>query len=99
MNIYKRRWINALKIAAKINRYLKKGYLVFDNDGEIFNGKFVINENQLETVEKSTYGSYHAGYFHNDKKWDNGIYTTIKDYNKIFENFKVVHPKDMKKLC
>ena len=99
MNNYKRRWINALKIAAKINRYLKKGYLVFDNDGEIFNEKFVLNGNILETVEVTQSGIFHSSYFHNDTRWDNGIYTTIKDYNKMFENFKIVHPKDMKKLC
>ena len=46
MRIHKRRYLNALKKAAKINRYLKKGYHVFYLGERIEQG-FVLEGNQI----------------------------------------------------
>ena len=89
MNIYKARYLNALKKAAKINRYLKKGYHVFHR-GETQKHGFFMRDNQI-LLKYSEYSC--MIYFQNDKDWDHGMHTKISDFNKQFnEDFEVYQP-------
>jgi hypothetical protein len=85
MNIYKRRWINALKIAARVNRLIKSDYVVFDEDGSKMS-KFYLegDELKMDFSEMCT-----LLFFRNNKDWDHGLYTKIADYNKQFENWEI----------
>ena len=89
MNIYHRRYVNALKKAASINRYKKKGYHVF-HDGSPDGLGFVLKDGQLlwRSSENVSYI-----YYQNDKNWDHGYYTPIDQWNKNFnESFEVFRP-------
>jgi hypothetical protein len=86
MNIYKARYTNALKMAAKVNRYLKKGYQVFHR-GEPTKHGFIFQDNQI--LLKHGEGFYTI-YYENSKDWDHGYYTKISEYNNRFtEDFQV----------
>ena len=90
MNAYKRRYINALKKAAKINRYMKKGYIVF-HDGSPRGLGFVLRDNQLLWRMSETCSVI---YYENDRDWDHGYWTPIKVWNKDFnERFEVYKPE------
>lgn len=89
MNIYKARYLNALKKAAKINRYLKKGYHVF-YDGSPQKYGFFMRDGWLLLKHNECSSTI---YFYNDKEWDHGLYTKISDFNKDFnETFQIYQP-------
>lgn len=89
MNIYAARYKNALKKAAEINRYLKKGYSVFC-DGQPQKHGFFMRDGWL-LLKHNEFSS--TIYFYNNKGWDHGLYTKIADYNKDFnETFEVYLP-------
>ena len=90
MNIYQARYRNALRKAAKINQYLKKGFHVFYHDEPIKNG-FVMRDGEL--CLKLSNQSY-VMFYENTPDWDHGYWTTIKQFNKEFlECFEVYDPK------
>jgi hypothetical protein len=91
----KARYLNILKKAAKINRLIKKGYLVFDHyddrsDGFKFNnGILYQGDNQCKIVWVGKDGS----------GWDSALDIPIKKYNADhFDKWTAVHPKDIKKI-
>ena len=89
MNIYKQRYLNALKKAARINRYLKKGYHVFCNGHPQEHG-FFMRDGWLLLKDNEHCSTI---YFYNHKDWDHGLYTKIADYNRDFnETFSVYAP-------
>ncbi len=89
MNIYKSRYINALKKAAKVNRLIKKGYHVF-HDGSPAEGKFILRDNDIIFKHDDTSGTC---YFANNPDWDEGYWTTISEWNKrLNESFEVYIP-------
>ena len=89
MIIHKRRYLNALKKAAKINWYLKKGYHVFYDGARIHQG-FVLEDNQIEL--KLT-DNFSVRFYENSPDWDHGYWTSIKKYNQVFsETFEVYKP-------
>ena len=89
MNIYKARYLNALKKAAKVNRYLKKGYHVFHRSEPTKIG-FVLDGNQL-LLKHSDFAF--TIYYENDKEWDHGYYTKISEWNDKFnKDFEVYLP-------
>jgi hypothetical protein len=90
MNIYKARYLNALKKAAKINRYIRKGYHVLHDGIPLDGGKFVIHNNEL--CLKLSEQSY-VLYYQHDSNWDHGYWTKIKDWNREFlSSFEVYNP-------
>lgn len=90
MNAYKARYRNALKKAAKINRYIKKGYHVF-HGGEPNRLGFVLKDNQLVLRISDNCSII---YYENDRDWDHGYWTPIKVWNKEFnEAFEVYKPE------
>ena len=89
MRIHKRRYLNALKKAAKINRCLKKGYHVFYHGDRIKQG-FTLEDNQLSL--KLT-DNFSVIFYENSPDWDHGYWTSIKKYNQAFsEDFEVYKP-------
>lgn len=89
MNIYKARYKNALKKAATINRYLKKGYHVFC-DGHPQKHGFFMRDGWL-LLKHNEFSS--TIYYYNNKEWDHGYYTKISDFNEDFnKTFEVFQP-------
>lgn len=97
MNVYKSRYRNALRSAARINRYIKKGYHVFHDGAPIEPGaRFVMCGDEL-LFQASPQMSY--VFFKNDANWDHGYWTKITDFNKHFnESFEVYRPEARIKL-
>jgi hypothetical protein len=91
MNVYQARYRNALKKAAKINRYIKKGYHVFHDGALSKGGKFVMEGDELLWRSSPTFATL---YYQNDKSWDHGYWTPMKAWNKNFnESFEVYKPE------
>lgn len=92
MDIYKSRWENAKRIAEKINSFLDVGCLVFDENGNQISRKFEIKESWPGSgIEEIVNGC--CFYFINSKTLDNGLYTTIEEYNSKFKKWKIVRPE------
>lgn len=91
-NIYKGRYKNALKKAARINRFIKKGYHVFHGGSPIKDGaKFVMRDGEL-LFKANSHTSYI--FYKNDKDWDHGYWTKISDFNNDFnDSFQVYAPQ------
>jgi hypothetical protein len=95
MNVHKRRYLNALKQAAKINHYLKKGYHVFYQGKPISQG-FVLRGNEI-LLQLSDNCS--IIFYEDDPDWDHGYWTKIKEWNKEFlDSFEVFQPSARIKL-
>ena len=94
MNKYQARWNNAVRMAEKINRLLDAGYMVFD-DGEHIEYRFIITNDEviLKISETSS-----IMYFIKDPELDNGMYTSIPEYNAQFKDWKYVAPKNIKSV-
>lgn len=89
MNAYHRRYVNALKKMATINRYQKKGYHVFF-DGAPTQGRFVLENGEL-LFRVSNNAAYL--FYQNSRDWDHGYWTGIKKWNEHFhERFEVFAP-------
>jgi hypothetical protein len=88
--MYKSRYVNALKKAAKINRFLKKGYHVFHGGSPVTGGKFILRDDELLFKSSDT---YYTLYYQHSPDWDHGYWTSIKKWNKRFqESFEVYQP-------
>jgi hypothetical protein len=95
--IYKSRYVNALKKAAKINRYLKKGYHVFHDGRPVDGGKFILRGDELLFKSSDT---FYTVYYQNNPDWDHGYWTPIKKWNKEFtDSFDVYQPSAKVTLC
>lgn len=96
----KKRWVNALKQAGRINRILKKGdiILIWDEEYVHPSGRFILDGNRL--LWKSTPDTNCLIlYFINDPNLDNGVYDTIKKYNKThFGTIRYCEKKYLRKL-
>lgn len=92
----KARWRNILRKAAKVNSLLKKGYIVFDENGHRAE-KF-----QFDNAEKKLYvGSHNCRVIIvglNDG-WDSALDIPIKEYNAdSFDKYTAIHPKHLVKI-
>lgn len=88
------RWRNILRKAAKANRLLKKGYIIFDHYGDRFCGfKFAHGElYQGSETCKVIWAS-------KDGRWGSVFDTPIKNYNADrFDKWTAVHPKNIEKI-
>ena len=90
MNKYQARYKNALKKAARVNRFIKKGYHVFYHGELIKNGSFILRRDQLLFKSSET---VYIVYFENNSDCDHGYWTSIEDYNQIFSKaFEIYKP-------
>lgn len=96
----KKRWLNALKQAGRINRIQKKGNIILMDGDEIMEstGRFYLKENSL-VWSSSPDSNFFLGYFINDPNLNNGMELSVKKYNKeYFGNIKWCEKKYFKKL-
>jgi len=92
MDIYKSRWKNALKRAAKINRYLKKGYYVtyLGLHMEPTKSGFSLEGTQLIFQD---YTNSYAIWFDNNENESVGYWNSVEEYNESFDKeIKVFEP-------
>ncbi len=96
-NLEKARWRNILRKAAKVNRLLKKGYLVFDHYGK--------KTEKFQYCKKEKYiyqGDPNGRLVYVGKKetmWSHALSIPIKEYNAdCFDKWTAVNPKDIKKI-
>ena len=95
MNTYEARWRNAKRIAERIIDLQNKGWLIFNNQNEIV-GKVQITEEQWGEVSIVENCDHCRDYwFMNDKHYDEGLYTPIKQFNTKFKDWKCVDPKNI----
>lgn len=89
------RYLFAVEFGNKLIQLQKQGYIIFNEDGEIINGKFVIAEKDDE---------WSAVYIHRDsckismvdfEYWDDGRpwICSKQEIKRCFSQFKCVHPK------
>lgn len=96
----KKRWLNALKQAARINRIQKKANIILMDGDELMEstGRFYLKDNSLVWCS-SPDSNFFVCYFINDPNLDNGLYDSVKKYNKThFGNIKWCDKKHFKKL-
>lgn len=96
----KKRWLNALKQAARINRIQKKGntILLIEDEMVSSSGRFYLYDNHL-VWQDTPDSNCRFGYFINDPNLDNGLELSVKKYNKrYFGNIKWCEKKHFKKL-
>ena len=94
MNIYKARYLNALKKAAKVNRLLKKGYCLFYAGVENKHGFFLSGD----TLFLKITDTFRIVFFANDKDLDDGYYTKISDWNEEFNSLITIYQPNAKLL-
>ena len=96
----KKRWLNALKQSARINRILKKGNIFLMDGDEIMEstGRFCLKGNNL-VWSSSPDSNFFVSYFINDPNLDNGMELSINKYNKVhFGNIRWCDKKYLRKL-
>lgn len=96
----KKRWLNALKQAGRINRIQKKGNVILMDGDEIMEstGRFYLKDNSLVWAS-SPDSNVSFTYFINDPNLGNGMELSVKKYNKLhFGNIKYCEKKHFKKL-
>jgi hypothetical protein len=93
----KARYRNILKKAAKVNRLLKKGYLVFDHYGN----KAI----KFKYCKKQKYLYQEDGHCRficvgrKESLWASALDIPIIEYNAdFFDKWTAVHPKNIKKI-
>lgn len=85
-SIHRARWENAQRFGNKVQTLLNNGYLVFDSDGELVK-KIIVDDSG---VYQGLDSGCKAIIFLNDTDLDNGMYTTIKDFNDEYSTWTAV---------
>lgn len=102
MDKYKARWNNAVKVSETINKFFDEGYLIYTDEREEMTHKFVITDDHIYLPFGRFRGdegiSFRVVFFENTKDMDEGMHTPIKEYNSIFENWKMIRPEHIVKL-
>lgn len=97
-----KRYLYMKRFTDQINDMLDKGYIVFDNDGEMIlpDSRFVYDEGSIALRQSSTFRISYCGCTFDD---DDLIYMLEKEFSfkeikKMFAKFKYVDPKHIKQL-
>jgi hypothetical protein len=101
MDKFKARWNNAIRIAETINKLFDEGYLIYTDDGDEMTHKFVVTDEHIYLPFGDCRGSKETSrivYFENTKDMDDGMHTSIKEYNALFESWKMIRPEHIVKL-
>ena len=88
-SIYAARWKNAQRIGNKLKKYQEEGYLILNADGQ-----------KVGTVRIDDEGLFidNGSYFLNEINLDNGYYDSVKTFNSWFKDWKIIHPKHIKRI-
>ncbi len=95
-NAFEDRWNNICRIVNKLNKHIKDGYMVYDAHGRV-QEKFDFINNGTEIVQYFGNGSC-CMIFENNPNMDHGLYTPIKETNKQFEGWTMIHPSNVVEL-
>lgn len=94
-NKYDYRRQNAKRVCAKITEHLDAGKLVFDDEGTlILQGQPTWDEDGFSIK----CGNSRMCYFVDDIDLDNGMHTSIKEFNEQFRSWKIINPKHIERL-
>lgn len=93
-DIYAARAANAKRIGEKLKTLLDEGYMVFDDSGS----RIMPGEIALFGFDGASPGLRVGSvvYFDSDRELDNGMQTTIAEFNAWFSGWSVVHPRDFR---
>ena len=93
----KARWQNLLKKAARVNRLIKKNYIVFDHFGHrVDKFKFCKKKKLLYRGDKYCKVVYVG---QEGSGWTSALDIPLKKYNaESFDKWAAVNPKDIKKI-
>lgn len=98
----KKRWRNALRIAARINRHLKRGdTLLWDGDYIASPARFYIQKSMVDGVEYRELifeCERIANIVYFSTYYGNGQDDTIKQYSSYFRGIKVIPNVNFKKF-
>ena len=89
-SVYSARLNNAKKIYSKLKDYLDKGYMIWDDENEIVTC--------IEWTDTDFIYNECLALFVFDRELDNGYYTPISKFNERFKSWKIVNPKNIKRL-
>lgn len=93
-SMYAARLRNAHRIGNKIKRYLKEGYLIFDNENyQIKSVKYKSRDSHITILINDMFM-----YMISDPMMANGMEMTVKEYNDQFKNWNIVHPRHFQQL-
>ena len=109
LNIYEKRWL----AAKKFFEWFKKQIEAAGGDYFTYNGErhsidsLIIDENEIYILETDGGSRYIINLFENNREYDHGLYTPIKEYQeeflseiKIFKEIKVkLKNKRVRKEC
>jgi len=88
MNVYEARWLNAQRVARKIQSWLDKGFIVFDDQGERVR-KVELTEDAVYACPFPETSRYWTTLFENNKDNDHGLHTTVREFNDQFDKWLV----------
>ena len=88
------RWNNAKKIGTKIKSFIDKGFIVYDEDGDVVLDIVIIDEGVFAKIDERN----QIILFLNDTELDNGMYTPIKEFNETFKKWSFVDPNNKQPL-
>lgn len=89
-SVYAARLRNAHRIGRNLKRMLSKGFIVFDEEGA-----------RVTSVSYRIWGDGiglsidGVVYMDSDPSFDNGMHTTVAEFNKQFDGWKAVHPSQI----
>lgn len=95
MNTYEARWQNAKRIAEKIIEMQEKGWIIFDENNEAIMPFAITKDGDGGDIIAEVCSNITIKYFVNNKDWDEGLYTSIAEYNKRFKDWKCIDPKNI----
>ena len=102
MDRFKARWNNAVKVAETINKLFDEGYLIYTDEKEEVTHKFVITDEHIYLpfgrFRGDTDKLCNVVFFENTKDMDEGMHTSIKEYNYLFEDWQMIRPEHIVKL-
>ena len=86
---------NTVYITSRINE-LHKDYIIYNEYDEIVSTKFEVRDNGDVMLPHGDSCSGGTIMFLNDMELDNGMYTTIRDFNDQFDDWCII-PKQQKR--
>ena len=96
--LLKSRYKAYLKKAAKVNRLLKKGYIVFDDYGNVVDQPFKLDKEDRKIYRENKCVDFTSRmiYYAPIGNWYND--TTVKEINEKFSKWKAVKPCNIESL-
>ncbi len=92
-SVYAARAANARRIGERLIAQLEQGYLVFTHEGEMLKREDVSLTGFRDNAGLSI---QNVVYMDEDPECDNGMHTSIADFDGFFRDWRVVDPRHVK---